>query len=357
MRTLILSATLCLGLISVAVPPTLNYVPDGPLVVYLSPTGTDSDDGLTPNTSVLTLARAEEVIDILDPDTDVEVRIKQGVYTAPQTTWTRSISGHFISFMPVDYQYGMNSTQFAGRPIFRSPGGADWWMYVSPSPMPADGRSNLRFYYLQVERYNNGLMLRGQYETDAQGIRQPTDPVNGNTVYGMNFLKLGTKWSGMTGYGVAGLDLVNSSDNLIRANHFRQLENLDPDDWSHIHAVYMAHGSSDNQVINNEFKTISADAVRIRNQSYGNEVTGNTFDHTGVHGHLVDWFCDGTCVSGTSVQECASHATFFHDNTLGVGYTGAAIPAVYLTPAGNSYSGPAGCPQFLEGERVYGNSM
>lgn len=357
MRTLILSTTLCLGLVSAAAPLTLNSVPNGPLTIYLSPTGVDSADGLTPNTPIKTLAEAQQVILVLNPDTDVEIRIKQGVYLAPQTDWSTYIPGHTISFMPVDYQYGMNGTQLAGRPIFRSPGGADWWMYVSPSPPPADGTLGLRFYYLQVELYNNGLMLRGRYATDVNGIRQPTTGAGGNTVYGMSFLKLGTKWSGMSSYGVAAVDLINSSDNLVRVNHFRQLENLGPGDWSHIHAVYLAHGSSNNRIINNELRTISGAGVNIRNQSYGNEVTGNTFDHTGVHGHLSDWFCDGTCVTGASVQECTSWGTWFHDNTIGLGYTGAVIPNVVLTPPGNTYTGPTPCPTFLEGERVYGNSV
>lgn len=340
-----------------AVP--LMSSPTEPLTIYLSPTGSDINSGLSQATSIKTLERAEQVINDLDPDSDVEIRVKQGLYTGGQTTWNTFIPDHTISFMPIDYVYGMNSTQFAGRPIFRGDGSGDWWIYAQLPQGHPGGTTGLRFYYLQVDNYQNGLMLHGRYTTDANGLRVPsTLGANGNTVYGMNFLKLGSKYGGRIPFGVAGVDLVNSSGNLIQANHFRQLENGPRVDWSHLHAVYLAHGSSHNSIINNELKTISGSGINIRNGSSFNDVTGNTFDHVGLHAALSDWFCDGQCVSDGNPQECASHSTEFYGNTLGVGYDGLPVPSVELTPPGNSYFGPLACEGPYNGVRVteWGNT-
>lgn len=355
MKILILPAILVFGWMGLTYSDQTQPVTDTPLQIYLSPTGVDSNDGLTPNTPVLTLEAAESIIQVLNPDSDVEIRIKQGTYTAGQTTWNTFLDGHTISFMPVDFQVGMGEADIAGRPVFRPLGAPEWWLYAQLPQGHPGGTTGLRFYYLRVENYQNGLMIHGRYTTNENGLRIPaTDGANGNQIRGMYFYHLGSLHTGSPSYGVAALDLVNSSDNYVRANQFLYLENGTPNQ-SHIHAVYMAHGSSNNIVINNKFRYISADAVRIRNQSNGNEVTGNTFDHTGQHAHLVDWFCDGDCVTPTSPQECASHGTYFHDNVIGVGYLGTAIPHTLLVPDGLTYPGPGTCPGFISGmSRVTG---
>ena len=308
--------------------------------VYMSPTGSDMNDGLTIDTPVLTFTRVQDVLEENNPDTDVEVRIKQGVYVDGQTSWTFFVAGHTISFMPVDYEYGMTATEFAGRPIFRSDGTPGWWVYAQlPSGHPG-GVTGLRFYYLQVELYQaGGLLIHGRYKTEDGLLVPATLGANGNTVYGMYFRKLGSKYSASIGYGYAGLDLINSSDNLVRANHFLNLEN-NPPYGSYIHGVYLAHGSSRNQVINNRFLSVSADAVRIRNGSSDNEITGNSFEKVGNQAYVIDWFCDGTCVSGGSVQECGGYDNQIHDNNLISSYTGSTVPVYLLVPPGMTYHGP-----------------
>lgn len=324
--------------------------------IYLSPTGDDSNTGLDLDHPVLTLTRAQEIIQAENPDSDVEVRIEQGTYLVPQTTWSTFITGRTISFMPIDYQLGMSLGDFAGRPVFRASGPAAWWMYAQlPSGHPG-GDTGLRFYYLRVEHYQSGLMIHGRYTTNSNGVRVPaTAGANGSEIRGMYFYQLGSKYNMYPGFGVAALDLVNASDTYVRANQFLYLENATPDQ-SHIHAVYLAHGSGDNTIVNNKLRYISGAGINIRNQSHGTEIVGNTFDHTGVHGHVSDWFCDGGCVDTSNPQECASHGTNFHDNIIGLGYNGVIIPNTVLTPPGNTYAGPAACPIFLEGERIYGNN-
>lgn len=66
-------------------------VPKAPFIVYLAPSwrgGSDDHDGLSPSSAILTLARAEQVLEQHKPSTDVQVRIQQGTYTADPTKWT-----------------------------------------------------------------------------------------------------------------------------------------------------------------------------------------------------------------------------------------------------------------------------
>lgn len=350
MRILTIPAILVLTLMGAM--PMLPEATD-PTTIYLSPTGSDTESGLTPATAIKTLERAEQVINDLQLDTDVEIRIKQGLYVGGRTNWNTFIPGHTISFMPIDYQYGMSVTEFAGRPVFRGNGTGDWWLVALLPTNHPGGDTGLRFYYLQVDYYQNGLMIHGRYTTNANGVRVPsTLGANGNTVYGMNFFKLGSKYGGLVPFGVAAVDLVNSSDNLIRNNHFTELENTARADWSHLHAVYLAHGSSHNEIINNKMKTVSGSGIDIRNGSNFTDITGNTFDHVGINASLQDWFCDGQCVIDGNPQECASVGTEFHGNILGVGYNGLTIPSVGFTPPGNTYYGPATCSGPYTGVRV-----
>lgn len=77
-----------------------------------------------------------------------------------------------------------------------------------------------------MEGYSTGgLNINGGVKTNSLGVRVPaTAGANRNTVYGVVFQKLGSKHSS-AGYGYGGVDLVNSSDNFIRNNHFLYNEN------------------------------------------------------------------------------------------------------------------------------------
>jgi hypothetical protein len=276
----------------------------------------------------------------MDPTTDVEVRIAQGTYVAGQTTWTTFLDGHMITFLPVDYVIGGPAPT---RPVFRSDGSDSWWLRAQLSSTDPGRTTGLRFYYLRVEKYHEGgLMINGRYET-VNGHRVPgSTGANGNTIYGMYFYQLGSKYTTLAGYGFAALDLVNSSDNLIRNSHFINVENEDPY-GNYIHGVYLAHGSSNNQITGNRFQVVSGDAVRIRNRSSDNEITGNTMDRVARTAYVVDWFCDGDCVTSTNPQECAGQGNKFHGNDLVSGYLGSSHPASLLVPTGQRHTGP-GCP-------------
>jgi hypothetical protein len=320
------------------------FVPPGrPFQVYLSPTGVDANSGLSVAEPVRTLTRVQEVLRVAAPTTDVEVRIEQGVYVAPPTTWTFLVPGHTVTFLPIDYEHGGGADDIAGRPVFRGDGTSGFWLTAQLPAGHPGGAVGLRFYYLQVDRYDlGGLKLDGGVTT-AEGIRRPaTSGHNGNVIIGMYFTRLGSRWAGIA-HGYGGVDLVNSRDNLILENHFVRLENTGTGEGL-IHGVYLAHHSIANTIRGNRFEMISGDPIRTRNDSNDNEAFRNVFQRSGETAQYSDWFCDAGCARGNrGSRECASHGNAFWENEIVSGYSGSAISHWHVAPGDLDYAGGKGC--------------
>lgn len=335
---------LAMVVVAVILRATLTEAAPTVFTVYMSPSGVDTNDGHTPGSAVRTLARVQQVLAAERPRSDVEVRINQGTYVAPETAWSFYVTGHSVSFMPIDYEVGESRDGIAGLPVLRSSGTAGWWLSARLPSGHGGGDTNLRFYYLQVEGYSTGgLYIGGGYSTNAQGISVPsTAGANHNTLYGMVFQNLGSKYN-PSGLGYGAVDLVNSSDNSIRNNHFRSNENNGPD-AALIHGIYLAHWSKRNTIASNRFSFITGGPMRTRNDSNDNDIYANTFERTGGAAYS-EWFCDAACSASNPGQgrECASHGNFFHNNSLVSSYSGNALTVWALTPAGIDTTGGAGC--------------
>ena len=332
------------------------------LTVYLAPTskgGSDTHTGLTTASPVLTLARAQQVLQQKNPSEDVQVRIDQGTYTAGQTKWTFYIPGHTISFMPVNYVLGQGRPA-GGDPVFidttsGSAHTAGWWLQAqepsaTSAPLHGGGTAGLRFYYLQVEDYTNGISFDGQTghtSHDSQSppmYIKPSAGVNGNMVSGMTFLNIGDKFApGQTGY--AAILFTDSSNNSITNNTFNGIENSASTSGL-IHALYITHFSSSNTVTANLIESVSADAIKVRDRSNFNDVEHNRFNATGGSSAYRGEFCDLTCVQANpgTWRQCASYGNRFFYNTIGTVFGGTAKQATWsLNPAGLTYAGGAGC--------------
>jgi hypothetical protein len=351
-------AVLVLPAAGLALAPAAANAADA-FVVYVSPTGSDTNDGLTTATSVKTLGRVQAILTATAPQADVEVRIKQGTYTTGTIAWHYYIPDHTITFMPIDYQAGDGIGDIAGRPVFSSNGTGGYWFDATLPAGSPGGDTNLAFDYLQVQGYAmGGLQLNGGTTNNSLGIRVPLGAgINNNRIFGMQFQDLGTKYNtASTGYGA--IDIINSSNNVIKNNHFVHIESTGGNAGL-IHGVYLAHGSSNNSVVNNQFAYITGGAMRTRNESNDNDISGNTFDHAGTVAFYSEWFCDASCVSQNPghPRECSSHGNVFHDNSTLSGYSGQDLSWWALSPAGNTYPGGTGCS--LGGEprvQTYGNA-
>jgi hypothetical protein len=343
--------------------------------IYLAPAskgGSDHHTGLSRSSPILTLAQAQRVLEQHKPTVNVEVRIEQGTYVAPQTRWTFYVPGHTISFLPINYVYGHGRPP-GGDPVFvdtTSGSGhtAGWWFQAqepSSGPLHDGGTAGLRFYYLQPEDYTNGISFDGQTGHASQNDEnppmyiKPSAGLNGNSVSGMTFLDIGDLYApGQTGFGA--ILLTDSSDNWIDNNTFDHIENSGSS-IGQIHGIYVTHFSSSNTIDANKFVTISSYAIKVRDRSDDNTVDHNTFNNTGGTSAYRDEFCDLACAKANpgTARQCASYGNSFFYNTIGTVFDSSAEQGVWsLSPAGLTYAGGSGCsiPRGQQRLRTGGNT-
>ena len=332
----------------------------GNVTVYLAPAsqgGKDSNTGLTSSSPILTLAHAQQVLTKLDPTGNVTIRIKQGTYVASAITWSFYVPGHTISFMPANYTGGGRPP--GGDPVFTDPTsdgthiGQTWFTAIlppAPSPLHDGGNTGLRFYYLDIEDYTQGISFNGQAGHSWHNSTfyiQPSTGVNDNDVSGMTFHDIGDLFApSQTGYGV--ILFTDSSDDNITNNTFDDIYNSG--DTDQLHALYITHFSSGNTVDRNLFENTNGEAVKVRDRSNFNDIFSNTFNATGGVSAYLDDFCDQACVNTASpkkYRECASYGNRFADNTI---ETGAWWD---LIPPGETYAGGAPCTIPTGDERLH----
>ena len=350
--------------------------------VYMQPprSGCDANDGLTEQTAVCALAAVIEVLERHKPTTDVEVRIRQGIYVASQTSWRFYVPGHTISFMPIDYQYGEGVDGIAGRPVFWNAHEADGtyksgaWLWArrptnTSHPLYGGGRSGLRFYYLEVRHYPAaGIVVDG--DSGGDYLDESYNPplrkrasrgLNGNTFFGMMFSYIGNRWAAGNDWGYAGIQLTNSSYNRIENNHFIHIENAPNDgDPARIHGLYITHFSSHNSILRNRFSYNSGRPVKLRDRSNHNVIAWNTFDHSGDGSFYYEEFRNRQrAIESNKERECASYGNRFDYNRLLSDYWGGGSNRVWaLKPPGLTYFGerPCSIPNGFVRLRTVGNT-
>lgn len=284
------------------------YADQSPLRIHLSPGGHDSWNGTTTSHPIVTLNRAHDILQASPPNRDVEIRIAPGTYSYQDVSWTFTMPEHTITFMP------MNDDKV--RPTFDACKQNDAtdcklsWFRLYATKGEA---TNLNFEYIRVENYLEGISFNGDREDTAKFNSH-------NRIYGMYFYKMGNKHNPSSSIAYAIVRLKNSDHNLVRNNHFVNCENSVK--GTYLHALYVAHDSSNNEISWNRFKVNSGDAVRIRDYSNYNKIENNKFIKAGDVGY-TEWFCIGSsCTKPT--PECPSWGNEFRDNVLdgdyGCGY-------------------------------------
>jgi hypothetical protein len=282
---------------------------ESPLKIYMRSSGNDENSGLDFNNAVQSLKRVQDILYDISPKTDIEVHINQGTYLQQGVKWTFS-NGKKITFTPIDFS--------KDRPVFDGEGKERWfWLQIENGT-----NTNLNFRYIKVINYKLAVYLDGNRDDPEKGWN------GGNHFYQMHFENIGNKYSNGQEYGVAVIDFVNSRNNTIKNCYFINVENLTADECAHIHALYLAHYSSNNEATGNIFKNICGDPIRTRDESNFNKIERNTFSKTGSHAFYSDWFCnpathqdpDNPCTKLSG--ECPSYGNEFRDNDCDKDYLG-----------------------------------
>ena len=279
--------------------------------IYLSPDGSDDASGLSPNAPIATLARAEIAVKqatAAEPR-DVAIYFAPGRYTALSAVWRYTMPAHSIRFIGAADGASVLDGAQRGLTFFTLRGSTG-------------AASNLSFENLTITRYVTAISLNGDREDFARS--------NANNVIRNNrFLDIGGTSFPTLGRSTAVVRLVNSDRNVIDGNTFRGMVAAD---CALLHAIYLAHNSSNNVISNNSFESGCGDPIRVRDASHDNRIVGNTFINAGDRAAYSEWFCGPTRPCTKRGAECPSRGNAFQDNDVRSGFGGKALAATSIAP-------------------------
>lgn len=311
--------------------PSPARADDAPaLTVWVSPAGSDAADGLTEQTPFATLQQAGDWLcgsttECAGRGEPVIVRIAQTqIHVTAATTWRYFDPDYPTTFEPWSYQPGDTAAQVAaagGLPTFDGGFAVDHGLVFAPAGA-GNGSTRLTFVNLRWQRFNVAAVEIlggiGQVVTGAGiTVTQPLEnAANGVTFDRDYFYQVGNRWTPSHPMGFGAIEMINSSADVVTNSQFIHLENSETD-AGHVHAIYLAHGSSDAVVSGNTFTDITGDVVRERDRSERTLVTKNVFTRAGQYGFVDDWYCrpnisDAICAP----KEYRSWDGVFVGNTL-----------------------------------------
>jgi parallel beta-helix repeat protein len=145
------------------------------------------------------------------------------------------------------------------------------------------GLSNIRISGLEITNYQTAISFNGQRENTTQWN-------GGNIIKDNIFSNIGQISKPDAKPSTAAIRLVNSDHNLITNNRFINIKNNDK--CALLHAIYVAHDSTDNIIENNFFKDSCGDAIRLRDSSNNNIIRKNVFQMAWAKSPISEWHCD-----------------------------------------------------------------
>ncbi|MGA0610317.1 hypothetical protein [Caldimonas sp. KR1-144] len=266
---------------------------------HLAPDGNDARDGTSRATAVATLNRAWELAAAQPAGTAATVLVHPGVYTGQ---WIR-IQGSPPTAVTLRGVAGDGK-----RPVFEGgPNARETWLRLWAS----DGRPT----GLTIE----GLVIRGYYTAiSLDGKRDDPSTGNEGTVIRDNlFERIGTiATNDPKALSTAAIRFVNSSRNTVERNRFVGIRNVSG--CGALHALYLAHFSSRNRIVDNTVDDFCGSAVKLRDRSNDNMITGNVYRHAQAAPAIEEWFCDMRGRKGCTKQlgECPSTGNVDERNAI-----------------------------------------
>ncbi len=292
---------------------------------------------------------------------DIYVRIAPGTYTNVDFVWAldHTMSANRIVFMPwvdgdvfdSDAFVTFEWTDHNPRAFFRLVNDSD-----------TDRATNLVFFHLRISGYWQGIVLQGS-DSIASGIEEP-GAVTHNAIVDCRFENIGALFFPDTvGHGFSAVGLTNSDHNVVRYNWFTAVENRAADGPELLHALYLAHNASNNEIMFNAFERVSGDPIRLRDFCNDNRIRGNVFVYSGADAMVGDWYQNAEVVpaymdsyAATGRYECPSwenevlynyYNKSYYDSANQVGYQRTIIPiAETVRPESSNLTCPAGTSRF-----------
>ena len=272
------------------------------LDLYVAENGRDSNDGTSISRAVATISHAVElaVLDHASSNEPVRVVVLPGTYKGQSVV----IDGGLLKGSLTIIGQSKNPVDF---PVFAGNGNDQTWLTLKSS----NGRlTGLTIQALQIRDYFTAISLEGNRDV-------PHAYNSGTTIRRNIFRNIGSIASthGDTG-STAAVRFVNSRDNLVELNQFHTIRNKKA--CGGLHALYLAHFSSGNRIINNSFDDACGSVVKLRDRSNDNIIENNRFTNIEKAPAVEEWFCDMNARKDCTKKlgECPSTGNVQRENSL-----------------------------------------
>ncbi len=241
--------------------------------IHLAPDGDDTADGTSRARAVATLARAWRLAVAEPAGSAVTVLVQPGTYTGQ---WLRIDGTPPTAVTLRGVRAGERRPVFEGGPNARETWLRLWAAQGLPSGLTVEG--------LEIRDYHTAISLDGNRDDPAAGN-------HGAVIRDNVFARIGTIASGdPKALSTAAIRFVNSSENTVERNRFEVIRNVSG--CGALHALYVAHHSSRNRIVDNTIDDFCGSAVKLRDGSNDNLIAGNVFRHAENAPAIEEWFCD-----------------------------------------------------------------
>lgn len=166
------------------------------------------------------------------------------------------------------------------RPIFDGRNRGETWFTLRAK---SQNRSRFLFEGIEVRNYLTAMSFNGARE-------EPETHLGANTIRNMIFRNIGQRAASNPKPSTAAIRFVNSRGNVIENSKFLVVKNRRCD--AGLHAIYLAHHSSDNKIIGNFFDKSCGSPIRIRDASNNNIAENNVFKDIQFTAVFDEWYCD-----------------------------------------------------------------
>ena len=254
--------------------------------VFMRPDGSDDADGRTAVTAVKSLSRALEIGIAASGTASKSIAIEVG-----EGTYKRQHAS--IAVRPDDMRIVIRPHPSGSKVVFDGDGKGGALLTVRPS---VGGGISIRDF--EITNYVTAISLAGSRGSPDD----PAKPVEGVEITGNQFTHIGQIAFPRGKPSTAVLRLVNADKTRIVGNRFFDTGNVESCEL--LHAIYIAHDSTENLIEANNFEKSCGDSIRIRDKSNHNVIKGNTFTDAWAVAPISDWFCNNSLR-----KRCANHRT------------------------------------------------
>lgn len=259
--------------------------------------GNDENDGLSWALPVATLRTGivKALAQLKAGENQVEVQVGPGIYQRQHAEIPALPTGKTLRLLGVQ-----------GQTVFDGAGEGGLWLLVRGGGIRS---GMLHIAGFKIVNYQMALNLAGNRVKMDRSVNNVSIRNNEFNNIGQIALLEGKP-------STAVIRLVNSDHNTIVNNSFAHIQNKQR--CRLLHAIYIAHGSTDNHIEGNRFTDSCGNPVHFRDRSSNNLVKKNIFQDAWADALISDWYCNSELRADCTkiIAECPSYDNLVEGNLM-----------------------------------------